>query len=105
MVDKVSVDKGEVATGVVESFAIPGHRERLAGRASDDGVGVDERLFGPFRVFGHVPEVRDGRVAVGEDGAGERLDLREPYALPSEWRGSYGGGVDAGTEGDEFHII
>lgn len=84
MVDEVCVYNGKVSTGVVQSFAFSGHRERLARRSSDDGVSVDKYLLRPFGEPGHIPEVLNGRITVGEDGTRERFNLGESDALPTK---------------------
>jgi hypothetical protein len=103
MVDEVCVNNGKVATGVVESFAFAGHRERLAWRSSDDTVSVDEYLLRPFGVPGHVTKVRNGRITVGENGTRELFYLGEADALPAKRLRRYRGGVDSRTERQEFH--
>ena len=102
MLSQPEVDEHEVASGVVESLAEAGDRERLAGGSAHENVNC-ARFNGPLLVLRHVPEVRDVGKAMLEDRLGEGLDLAERDRRPSEVVPRYGGGFDAAAHGQVAH--
>ena len=79
--DKV---EGQVATRVIQPESVSRNGKRLAWRPPDeevDACALEEWLLIYFR---HVSEVGYVRVALRQNGVGERLYLREPRWPPSK---------------------
>jgi len=74
--------EGEVAAVIVQGLAEAGHAECLAGRATDQHIGISDECL--IAQLGEVAVDRNVRVMVRQHGARERLDLRERKWLPAE---------------------
>jgi len=92
-VNQSAKDESEVSSGVSESPAKTGDRERLARGAADDEVDVSG-FEPPAFVLREVAIVLHSRVMVREDRAWERFNLAEPdrgpaHVVPSDGRSLY----------------
>jgi hypothetical protein len=98
--------QGQVAARIVERSAQASDGERLAGRAPSEHVGRFDlaRQDAPGD-RGHVAEVRDGRIVVSEDSAGERLNLGKPCGLPPQRMPRDGCGLNAATNRSKLHAL
>ncbi|CAA7620523.1 conserved hypothetical protein [Magnetospirillum sp. SS-4] len=87
----------KVATGIVQRLAQPRHRECLAGRAAHQDVDFSP----PCRTVdgGHVAQIGDGRIAVGQHGGRKRLDLGEEGRPPTQRFPSYRRRFDSAAHG------
>ena len=104
MLSQPEVDEHEIASGVVESLAETGDRERLAGGSAHENVNC-AWLNGPLLVLRHVPEVRDVGKTVLEHFRGERLDLAERDRRPAEVVPRDRCGFDAAAHGQVAHHL
>lgn len=93
----------ELPSRVVEAEPLSSETEALAGRSADEDVDLRLTVFLPIDQLCHVSEVRHVRAAVGEHGAGERVDLAQPCRFPPERPPCHGRRLYPATYAAESH--
>jgi hypothetical protein len=95
----------EVATRVIQSEALAGDREGLAGGTSDEKVnGICSDAPEPVAPDRReVAKITNLRKTMGEHGPRERVDFRVPGRAPAQRLPRYSGGFDSRTDGAVDH--
>ena len=101
MVCHAAEGEAEVSPVVGKAASLSGDAERLAGGSAHEKVNC---WYVPFMIFGHVAEIGNVREPLGEYGGREGFNFGKGYGFPSQGFPRHGCGLNAGADGEAFHL-